>query len=133
MDDELRQRVRHRAGNRCEYCHLPQSALPWARFHVEHIRARQHGGTDDLTNLALACRRCNAYKGPNLTAVDPDANEIALLFDPRRDLWEDHFLIVECIIVGLTPVGRATTALLNMNDPDRIQLRVELAEIGEDF
>ena len=40
-------------------------------FHVEHIVSKQHGGTDDPGALALACDRCNAYKGPNLASVDP--------------------------------------------------------------
>jgi 5-methylcytosine-specific restriction endonuclease McrA len=52
-----------------------------------HIRARQHGGTDDPTNLALACPDCNAHKGPNLVGVDPASGETARLFNPRVDRW----------------------------------------------
>jgi hypothetical protein len=55
MDADTRKRVRERAGDRCEYCLLPQSGLPIARFHIEHVIARQHGGTDAPDNLALAC------------------------------------------------------------------------------
>jgi hypothetical protein len=51
---------------------MPQEATPLIPFHVEHIVSRQHGGTDDASGLALACDRCNAYKGPNLTSIDPD-------------------------------------------------------------
>jgi 5-methylcytosine-specific restriction endonuclease McrA len=72
MDVIRRQEVRSRAGDACEYCRLPQSAID-RRFHVEHVIARQHGGGDDLDNLALACDRCNLYKGPNLTAIDPQS------------------------------------------------------------
>jgi hypothetical protein len=133
MDGELRQLVRERAGRRCEYCRIPQRSLPWAGFHIEHIRARQHGGDDDFGNLALACRRCNAYKGPNLAAFDPTTGALAVLFNPRSDAWEEHFVVDEFLIVGLTPIGRATAALLNMNDPDRVQLRAELAANGEDL
>jgi 5-methylcytosine-specific restriction endonuclease McrA len=46
---------------------MPQEATPLIPFHVEHIVSRQHGGSDDPNGLALACDRCNAYKGPNLT------------------------------------------------------------------
>jgi 5-methylcytosine-specific restriction endonuclease McrA len=53
--------VRERALDRCEYCRLPQSAQLYVTFHVEHILARKHGGTDDPSNLALACERCNAF------------------------------------------------------------------------
>jgi hypothetical protein len=41
MDARLRQRVRHRAAGRCEYCGLRQEQEPLP-FHVEHITARQH-------------------------------------------------------------------------------------------
>lgn len=30
---------------------------------IEHIVPRHHGGTDELTNLAIACARCNGEKG----------------------------------------------------------------------
>src|ERR1035437_6502928 len=55
--------VRRRAGNRCEYCRLPQGAFPRG-FHIEHIVARQHGGPTRLDNLAFACWSCNLKKGP---------------------------------------------------------------------
>jgi len=47
----MRGLVRQRAGERCEYCHVPDDGhkLP---FHVEHIEARVHGPNDDLSNLA---------------------------------------------------------------------------------
>lgn len=63
MDAAKRQWIRDRAGDRCEYCRLPQEATPFVTHHVEHIVSRQHGGEDDDQNLALACDRCNAYKG----------------------------------------------------------------------
>jgi hypothetical protein len=132
MDEAVRQFVRDRAAGRCEYCRIPQHALPWARFHIEHIRARQHGGSDDLENLALACRRCNCRKGPNLTSVDPETGELTPLFNPRLDIWSEHFSLVEHRIVGLTSVGRATATLLDMNDSDRIQIRAELAVLGQE-
>src|SRR4030095_1135825 len=53
MDDAIRQFVRDRAGNRCEYRLLPQRYAVVVRFHIEHLRARQHGGDDPPANLAL--------------------------------------------------------------------------------
>ena len=90
MDAALRQLVRQRAGGRCEYCHFPQD-LSELQFHVEHILPRQHGGTDDPGNLALACPECNLLKGPNLTAIEPISGTVVRLFHPRRDIWLDHF------------------------------------------
>jgi hypothetical protein len=133
MDEAVRHLVRQRARQRCEYCRIPQDALPWATFHVEHIAARQHGGTDDVENLALACRRCNAYKGPNLASIDPATGAVMRLFNPRIDRWSDHFSLTEHEVFGLTAVGRATVALLNMNDPDRVHVRAELDALGHDM
>ncbi len=30
---------------------------------IEHVLPQNHGGTDDVRNLALACARCNHEKG----------------------------------------------------------------------
>ena len=84
---------------------------------------RQHGGSDDPSSLALACDRCNAYKGPNLTGIDPDTGTVVALFNPRRDVWDHHFTVQGGQITGLTATGRATVRLLNMNAPRRVELR----------
>jgi 5-methylcytosine-specific restriction endonuclease McrA len=123
MDPVVRDFVRRRADHRCEYCHLPQAAVPFAPFHIEHIVARQHGGDDDPSNLALACDRCNLYKGPNLAGIDPETGAVTVLFHPRRDSWDDHFRWISAEIVGQTPLGRATVRLLQMNSKRRVQLR----------
>ena len=91
MSPQLRLLVRDRADNRCEYCRLRQEHLPFVTFQIEHIRARQHGGLNDETNLALACDRCNAHKSPNLSGIDPETDEMVELFNPREQAWEEHF------------------------------------------
>jgi hypothetical protein len=126
MGASTRDLVRARARDRCEYCLLPQDALPVPTFHVEHVRAKQHGGSDEPNNLALACDRCNYHKGTNLTGVDPQTNNIALLFNPRVDSWSEHFRITRGRVIGLTDVGRATVAVLNMNAPRRVKLRLQI-------
>ena len=70
MDAGTRRFVRERAGERCEYCRLHQRNGEFMH-HIEQVIARQHGGSDEIDNLALACHRCNLHKGPNLTGVDP--------------------------------------------------------------
>ena len=82
MSPALREQVRRRAGNRCEYCRIRQEHEGSHPFHVEHINPRKHGGSDDVENLAFACHHCNLSKGTNLTGRDPDTNEIVRLFDP---------------------------------------------------
>jgi hypothetical protein len=121
----IRRQIRERAGNRCEYCHLPQAAAPLVPFHVEHIIAIQHGGSDEPANLALACFHCNLHKGPNIAGIDPDTGELVALFDPRNQTWTDHFEQFGSSIVGQTTIGRATVAVLAMNADQLRQLRIE--------
>ena len=59
MEESLRRYVRSRAGDRCEYCRLRQEHEALTPFHIEHVIATQHGGTDEDGNLALACAWCN--------------------------------------------------------------------------
>jgi hypothetical protein len=131
MDERLRQLVRQRADYRCEYCRLPQKYAPVVSFHIEHIRARQHRGDDDSSNLCLACPRCNSFKGPNLTTYDPETNEKVDVFNPRIYIWDEHFEFEGIHIVGLTPIGRGTVELLSMNTDDRLNVRAALDERGE--
>jgi 5-methylcytosine-specific restriction endonuclease McrA len=123
MDSDLRNLVRRRAEDRCEYCRGRQADEPFHSMHIEHIVARQHGGDDSPENLALACHHCNLHKGPNLTTIDPATGNLVLLFNPRKDVWEEHFAVREAIIVGLSQVGRATVHLLSMNSARRVELR----------
>jgi 5-methylcytosine-specific restriction endonuclease McrA len=123
MDEPLRAFVRRRAAECCEYCGLPQSALPFTTFHLDHIIAEQHGGTAAPENLALCCSRCNLSKGPNLSGIDPETGAVVTLFNPRTELWADHFEARGDLIVGLTPTGRATVGVLGMNEDRRVRLR----------
>jgi hypothetical protein len=132
----LEQEVRRRACERCEYCHVPQSAFR-RKFHIEHIVARQHGGATELGNLALACWNCNFRKGPNLAGIDAQSGLIVPLFHPRRDAWTSHFaarVVTEeppgVTITGLTPTGRATVHVLDLNDNFRRVLRYEFWREG---
>lgn len=131
MDDATRESVRARAGERCEYCHLPEAISGLLPFHVDHVRAKQHRGNDELSNLCYACSRCNRFKGPNLSSYDPETNELVRIFDPRHDSWNDHFRLDGPLIVGITPEGRATAALLQMNEQWRVRLRAALIEAGD--
>jgi hypothetical protein len=134
MDATIRELVRRRAGDCCEYCHLPQDATPFITFHIEHVIAKQHTPNDkDMDNpnrLALSCDRCNLFKGPNLSSVDPESEQIVNLFNPRSDNWTDHFALRSGLIVGLSPTGRATVRLLNMNDTRRVDLREQWLDEG---
>ena len=105
--------------------HLPEQ-FSELQFHIEHIIPRQHAGTDGAENLALACPDCNFAKGPNLTGVEPGIHRVVRLFNPRRDKWTEHFALDGALVVGKTPVGRATVSLLRMNDAQRLRVRALL-------
>jgi hypothetical protein len=129
MEKSFDQLVRRRAGNRCGYCRVPQAALK-PKFPIDHIIARQHQGPTEPSNLALCCGRCNQYKGPNLSGLDPATGNLTRLFHPRRDDWHAHFRFVGPVIEGLTEVGRTTVAVLNMNHPYSIGVRRALINEG---
>jgi hypothetical protein len=130
MSATSRRAVRQRASGRCEYCQLPDLLPQLVCFHMEHIRARRHGGLSSLDNLAWVCPRCNERKGTNLSGVDPDTNRVVRLFNPRRDVWARHFMWEGLRIRGLTPRGRATTWLLELNSDERLKLRQGLRKLG---
>lgn len=110
--------VARRAGHKCEYCRAPEVVFN-STFEVEHITPSSRGGTDDGSNLALACRACNSHKRDVQAAEDPETDEQVPLFDPRAHRWSEHFCYDadSACIQGLTSIGRATVAQLDMNHP----------------
>ena len=125
----LRLAVRQRARERCEYCLIHEEDFLFAH-EPHHIIAVQHGGSTAEENLALACADCNRRKGPNLSSVDPDSNAVVQLFHPRRDRWAEHFALDGARILGLTPMGRATVFLLQLNSEERVRVRHRLQQAG---
>src|SRR5438105_101776 len=114
MAEDLHQFIRQRANFRCEYGHLPQRGHD-QRFSIDHVVARKHSGQDSADNLALSCIRCNLHKGTDLTGIDHPSSDIVRLFNPRRDVWSEHFSWNGAVLVGIMPTGRTTVALLKMN------------------
>ena len=97
---------------------------------MDHVIAEKHGGQTVLENLALSCLHCNAYKGPNIAGVDPDTGKVTVLFHPRRDDWNIHFRWEGAQLVGRTPVGRTTVAVLKVNLAYRVVFREALRAEG---
>ena len=116
MPHRLYDAVAARAGHHCEYCLAPEAVFN-IEFEVDHIVPKKIGGSDDLDNLAFACRNCNVRKGFAQQASDPDTRQFVTLFNPRTDVWDDHFRldINTFKIDGVTAQGRATTRRLGMN------------------
>jgi HNH endonuclease len=126
----LADEVRVRAHHRCEYCCMPQ-VFELATFQIEHIVAAQHHGPMTMTNLALACLRCNKRKGPNLSGRDPITGKNVWLFNPREQKWGRHFYWNGPYLVGRTQVGRATIETLAINLSFAVEARRALMEEGK--
>jgi hypothetical protein len=114
----LRRQVIERAQNRCEYCLLPVD-VAFFPHEVDHVIAEKHGGATNLDNLAFACWRCNRHKGSDLTSFDPQTGQLSPLFNPRTQVWIEHFTDEGNSIIGLTPEGRTTVHLLRLNSKER--------------
>ena len=129
MDRALQELVWSRAGSLCEYCRVAQASdrLP---FEVDHIIALKHRGPTRASNLCLACFACNNHKGSNISGIDFVTKRIVPLFNPRRHKWRRHFRWDGAVLVGLTPIGRATVAVLEINLEHRVAFRQELIEEG---
>ena len=131
ISNEVRDRVRADAQNRCGYCLSPQRLiLGW--LEVEHLCSRAQGGSDEENNLWLACRMCNNYKSSQTGGSDPESGDSVPLFNPRVNHWADHFQWSDdgLYIVGRTPVGRATQIALQMNNPIALMVRREWIGAG---
>ena len=117
INERTRQFVRQRAKYLCEYCHSPERSSADI-FTIDHLLPRSFGGLDKPDNLALACRRCNERRYNFTTGTDPQTGEEVAIFNPRLQLWNDHFIWIDngLIIMGTTPTGRATCVRLNLND-----------------
>ncbi len=118
----LRNLVYECADGCCEYC-LIFETVTFAAHQIDHIIAEKHGGQTVEENLALSCALCNKYKGSDLTSIDPETGEIVRLFNPRTDVWSEHFEVENGVFTGLTPNARATIRLLQINNQARIEER----------
>ena len=131
ITNEQRRIVRERAEYCCEYCRVAESDR-LSTFHIDHIIALKHDGTDDTDNLCFACYKCNGYKGSNVAGLDPETNEASKLYHPRQQQWDDHFQINnDGTLAGKTPEGRVTINILRINSPERVKPRHIALQIGE--
>ncbi|NJM99062.1 MAG: HNH endonuclease [Phormidesmis sp. RL_2_1] len=117
ISDETKRAVRERANYLCEYCHS-SARLSASRFTIDHITPKSLGGSDELENLALACRRCNERRYNFIASIDPETQTTVPIFNPRLQVWDEHFVWTDqgVLIEGITPIGRATCVRLDLND-----------------
>jgi hypothetical protein len=96
---------------------------------IDHIIALMHDGSDDLSNLAWACFQCNCTKSSNIASYDN--GHLTALFNPRTQIWSDHFKMDDEVIQAKTAIGRVTIKVLQMNHADQLETRRRLINSGE--
>lgn len=79
--------LRARDGHCCQHCGVTEASelARGARMHLDHLTPRNHGGEDVVTNLVLACERCNSARG-DMTLTEwrtYAATVYGLTIDPR--------------------------------------------------
>jgi 5-methylcytosine-specific restriction endonuclease McrA len=126
---KVRKQVIERANQECEYCRLHQDDS-FLAFEIDHAVPREHGGGDELANLALACPHCNQHKRLRHDTFLDNYQDVVPLFNPRFDTWSDHFRREAGEIIAKTRVGQATVKIFRFNEPDRLILRQLLAQAG---
>ena len=119
----LKKIIADRAKFKCEYC-LISEKLSFYNFQIEHIISIKHGGTNDLENLAYCCPECNYQKGSDIGTIVN--GNLTPFFNPRNDIWEAHFKILDGEIVGITKIGTGTTKILKFNQIYRLIFRKQL-------
>lgn len=124
VPESIRRIVAARALGCCEYCYCLEEFATQS-FTIEHIKPRQAGGETTLENLAWSCFGCNSYKHTKTQAIDPETGEKVLLYNPRTQVWKEHFSWSDDFtrVIGKTPCGRATIEALRLNRVGVVNLR----------
>lgn len=118
-----RQLVRQRANFQCEYCLLNEKRS-FIGFEVDHIISRKHRGSNDPNNLAYSCGDCNRNKGTDIASIDwNNNNQITRFYNPRLDLWAEHFRLSNTVVESLTSIGEVTVTIFRFNDQIRLTNR----------
>ena len=119
ISPKLRNQVALRASFCCEYC-LIDEVKTGLFCEVDHIIGIKHNGPTESNNLAYACFNCNRNKGSDLASIDWATNEIVRFYNPRSDIWAEHFRFEGPQIVDITQIGKVTAAIFRFNDPKRL-------------
>ncbi|GCL37357.1 MAG: HNH endonuclease [Sphaerospermopsis kisseleviana] len=131
IPNSVRKMVFNRAQGCCEYCLIPEK-LVLANHQIDHVIAEKHGGATVLENLALSCSLCNQAKGSDIASIDPDSGDTVRLYNPRKDIWQEHFILnsQSGMIEPLTAIGRVTVQLLRMNRVEYLPVRKIISSLN---
>lgn len=124
-------KIRRQANERCGYCLSPQGLTAY-KLEIEHLHPKALDGETVEENLWLACSGCNGHKALKIRAVDPLARKTVKLFNPRKQVWREHFEFSQdtALIIGKTACGRATVESLQINNFYQLTARRAWVEAG---
>lgn len=129
INSELRLLVANRADWLREYFYVAQVDRSSA-YQIDHIISVKHGGATTADNLAYSCIFCNIQKGSDLGSINWRTGELVRFFNPRRDLWKEHFRLNEVVIQPQTGIGEVTVRIFDFNNNERIIERQALMAVG---
>ncbi len=110
----------------------PTVVYGYADACIEHIIPLAAGGPSTEENLWLACPLCNGHKAAQTHHIDPASGERVPLFNPRQQVWNEHFCWSEdgAEIIGKTACGRATVIVLKLNNQYLVRARHRWVAVG---
>jgi 5-methylcytosine-specific restriction endonuclease McrA len=128
---ELRKKIAQQALNRCGYC-LTVESIAGYEMDVEHIIPEALGGLTVESNLWLCCSKCNLHKADRTESIDPETGETFPFFNPRNQIWSDHFEWSKesDLIIGKTGTGRVTIEALKLNRAILVTARRRWVKVG---
>ena len=117
---KIRAQIEQEARHRCGYC-LSDETLTGIPLSIEHILPEALGGETIHTNLWLACRPCNEYKGTQTHAEDQETGQVVPLFNPREHQWNEHFYWSQdgCYILGSLLDAQRLYSTYHLNIPQK--------------
>lgn len=116
---EVRQYLLEKWGRKCAYCDAENVPLQ-----IEHIVPRARGGTNRVSNLTLACEKCNRKKGAQSIEefLARDASRLASIKNRTRAPLKDaaavnriRWLVVETLEKYGLPIEKGSGGLTKYN------------------
>jgi 5-methylcytosine-specific restriction endonuclease McrA len=131
IPENLKSAVIERASKCCEYCKSQDKYSP-TFFTTDHVIPESLDGKTEFENLAYACFLCNRLKSNKLKIFDNLTQKWIPLFNPRKDIWLDHFAWNEDAtkIIGISVIGRCTVIALKLNRDKLVEYRNSIIPFG---